>query len=130
MKIPWKIKALGLGLVVLFSLVTAGVVSTFFTNLVTLYGFASILLEAVICLCFVVGGLGLLRLDKRSRRLTIGLCAIRIIQFAIWFSWAVYIKVTTGSTMDLGQLFNYFGALFYLAIALFLMSNSVKRIFV
>jgi hypothetical protein len=130
MKAPLKIKILASSLIALFSLITLGVLSSISTKLIAQWGIAALLLEAIICFGFLIGGIGLYRLNRWGRKLVIALCAVRVIQFFIWLSWVMYMKFATGSATSSNALISYIVAsLFYFAVAIFLRTDSVKRSF-
>lgn len=103
MKALWKIRALAIGLIVIFGLGTIFAVRALFT----------------------IGGVGLIKLKRWSWWLTIGLCAVSIIQLL----WQLFTTLTPESATKQNEAVSYVVAGFYLAIAFLLTSDSVRKTF-
>jgi uncharacterized membrane protein YfhO len=116
----WKIRGLAVALIALFGLGALWEVVDHFST-----GMSPPLSKAVAFdLSFVAGGIGLLKLKRWGWWLTIGLCAIIIIQ-----SLCHIFKLTPESATKQHGTVPYIVAGFYLAIAFLLASDSVRKVF-
>ncbi|PYJ83792.1 MAG: hypothetical protein DME22_14875 [Verrucomicrobia bacterium] len=117
----WKIRGLAIALIVFFGLGTILAVPSLFTA-----GSSPLLFFAVATnLGFVAGGIGLIKLKRWSWWLTIGLCAVSIIQLL----WQIVTTLTPETATKQNEIVSYVVAGFYLAIAFLLTSNSVRKTF-
>jgi peptidoglycan/LPS O-acetylase OafA/YrhL len=115
----WKIRGLAVALIALYGLGALWAVVELFSTEISLPLFKAVASN----LCFVAGGIGLLKLKRWGWWLTIGLCAIIIIQ-----SLCNIFKLTPESaTKQHGE--PYVVAGFYLAVAFLLARDSVRKVF-
>jgi hypothetical protein len=115
------IKALAVALIAFFTLGTLGASYAIFTG-----GFSLLLLFAAATnIGFVIAGIGLFRVRRWSWWLTLGLCAVSIIQLL----WQIFTKLTPETATNQNQMVSYIVAGFYLAIGFALTSDSVRKTF-
>src|SRR5262245_6249500 len=99
MKPLWKIRALSIGLILIFGLGTLFAVRGLFTG-----GISPLSLFAVVInLGFVAGGVGLLKVRRWSWWLTILLCAVSIIQFV----WQLFTTLTPETATKQSEIASY-----------------------
>lgn len=121
MKPSLIVKALAIGLIAFFAFGTLVAGYAIFRSGVSLL----LLFAVVIDIGFVVAGIGLFRLRRWSWWLTIGLCAISIVQFL----WQLFTTLTPETATDLNEMVSFIVAGFYLAIAFVLASGPVRKAF-
>src|SRR6267378_4173948 len=92
MKAVWKIKLLGILLILVFGVGTLLAVPAIFTSQ-SVASQPHLLFAIVTNLGFVAGGIGLLKLKRWSWWLTVGLCAVSILQFL----WQLFTTLTPES---------------------------------
>ena len=114
------IRILAIGLITLFGLGTLAVLY-FFT-----VGFSLRLVFAlVVNVGFVIGGIGLFMVKRWSWWLTLGLCAVSLIQFL----WQLFATLTAETATELNEIVAFIVAGFYLGVAFVLTSNPVRKTF-
>jgi len=116
----WKIRGLAVALIALYGLGALWAVVELFSTGISLPLFKAVATS----LCFVAGGIGLLKLKRWGWWLTIGLCSIIIIQ-----SSCNIFKLTPASATKQHGIEPYVVAGFYLAIAFLLTRDSVRKVF-
>lgn len=115
------VRILAVGLIALFGLGTLGVV--FFLGSAA-YS-PVVLLAALVNSGFVICGVGLFLIKRWSWWLTLGLCAVSLIQFL----WQLFTHLTAQNATQLNEIIAFIVAGFYLGIASVLTSNPVRKVF-
>jgi hypothetical protein len=121
MKPHTKIRIVAIALIVfcgLGILAAAAVAFTYGTDI-------HVILVAITNLGLIVGGVGLLKLRRWSWWLSVVLCSVSIAHLL----WQIFTSLTHETATKQNEVVSYIVAGFYLAIALFLTSNSVRKTF-
>jgi hypothetical protein len=121
MKPLWKIRTLAIALIVFFgfgTLVAAWFIATQGAEPHTIFA-------ALTNLGFIAGGVGLWKLQRWSWWLILALCAVSIVHLL----WQIFTSLTPETATKQNEIISYVVAGFYLAIALLLTSDSVRKYF-
>ena len=121
MKPHTKIRIVAIALIVLcgFGILAAAAVA--FTYGADIH----VVLVAITNLGLIVGGVGLLKVRRWSWWLSVVLCSVSIAHLL----WPIFTSLTHETATKQNEVVSYIVAGFYLAIALFLTSNSVRKTF-
>ena len=121
MKPHTKIRVLAIALIAFFGLGTLGATAAVFTGRAD----SHIILAAIFNLGFAAGGVGLLKLQRWGWWLTVVLCGVSI----GYLLWQIFTSLTPETATKRNELVSYIVTAFYLAIAFFLTSDSVRKTF-
>jgi hypothetical protein len=121
MKPHIKIRVLAIALIVFFGLGTLVAAGAVITGTADIH----IILAVITNLGFIIGGVGLLKLRRWSWWLTVVLCGVSIAHLL----WQIFTSLTPETATKQNEMVSYIVAGFYLAIAFFLTSDSVRKTF-